>query len=145
MKSSEAFVEGSSLVKFIKAIAIHRCIDEVRRQVRRKWSVQASSLAGADMEDFDLIQLTPDPDADVVDLVLNREKEVLLREAVSSLGVTCKTALELFYFEGLSYAEISERVGVTVNTVGSRLAKCLSRFREELKNNTSLWEYFRQL
>ena len=143
VKSSENFKEGSSLERFIKSIAIHRCIDEVRRQVRRNWSVQASALSGEDEQGFDFISATADPDMDVVLEVLNREKALALRAVLGELGETCKTAIEMFYFEGFSYAEISERVGVTVNTVGSRLAKCLGRLRDSLKDNRSLWEYFR--
>ena len=144
VKAGEKFKEGSSLPRYIKSIAIHRCIDEVRRQVRRKWSIQASAFAGDDEGGFDIIGATADPDMDVIRDVLSREKALAMREAVGNLGATCKTAIELFYFEGLSYSEISERVGVTVNTVGSRLAKCLSQLRESLKDNAPLWEYFRQ-
>jgi RNA polymerase sigma factor (sigma-70 family) len=43
-----------------------------------------------------------------------------------------RTCLLQFYVEGLSYKDMAERQGVTVNTVGSRLSRCLDKLKEAL-------------
>jgi len=55
-----------------------------------------------------------------------------VRTALSDLGADQRRVLELAYFEGLSCAEIAERIAIPVGTVKSRLAAGLDRLRTEL-------------
>jgi RNA polymerase sigma-70 factor (ECF subfamily) len=55
-----------------------------------------------------------------------------LRQQVSRLPVELLTVLELAYFEGLSSAVISERVGIPIGTVKSRLARAVAALRDQL-------------
>jgi RNA polymerase sigma-70 factor, ECF subfamily len=56
----------------------------------------------------------------------------LVRRALAGLPDDHRTVLELAYFEGLSLSEISERLGVPLGTIKSRLARALGRLREHL-------------
>ena len=54
-------------------------------------------------------------------------------------------AIDAYYNQGLSYKEISEELGLAVNTVGSRLSKCLGKVKQNLQENPNFEEYFLKL
>ena len=53
------------------------------------------------------------------------ERARMARALIEDLDETCREAVSAFYLEEMSYKDMSERFGIAVNTVGSRLAKCL--------------------
>jgi RNA polymerase sigma-70 factor (ECF subfamily) len=57
---------------------------------------------------------------------------VRLRRALAALPGEQRAVLELSYFEGLSAADIAERVGVPIGTVKSRTAAALAKLRASL-------------
>ncbi|MFA7256945.1 MAG: sigma-70 family RNA polymerase sigma factor [Kiritimatiellales bacterium] len=131
-KALPAFQQQCSLAWFIKRITIRQCIDEIRRQVR--WRTFMTSP----------VQKTPDgdwcemefecPDLNPHHEVIQNERRQALHHALQQLKETCKNAITLFYVKNLSYREISEQLGISTNTVGSRLAKCLNKLHKELRH-----------
>lgn len=131
-KALPTFQQQSSLAWFIKRITIRQCINEIRRQVRWRTFITPS------------VQKTPDGDWDELEFensealdphheVIQNERWQALSGALQQLKETCKTAITLFYVENLSYREISEKLGISTNTVGSRLAKCLDKLHKDLR------------
>lgn len=55
-----------------------------------------------------------------------------LNEIISALPIECKEIIELYYFEGYSFSEISALLGVSVNIVYYRHKKALALLREQL-------------
>ena len=55
-----------------------------------------------------------------------------LRVVLTTLSPEQRQVLELSYFDGLSSAEISERIGVPSGTVKSRMAAALHRLRSAM-------------
>src|ERR1041384_6981028 len=55
-----------------------------------------------------------------------------VRSALAELGSDQRRVLELAYFEGLTCAEIAQRVAIPIGTVKSRLAAGLDRLRSGL-------------
>jgi RNA polymerase sigma-70 factor, ECF subfamily len=55
-----------------------------------------------------------------------------LDEAVGELPAEFRVVLAMFYFEGRSYREIAEELGVPIGTVMSRLARAKGRLRSKL-------------
>jgi RNA polymerase sigma-70 factor (ECF subfamily) len=55
-----------------------------------------------------------------------------VRRALQSLPDVQRTTLEIAFFEGLSYPEISLREGVPLGTIKSRVARALMSLREAL-------------
>src|ERR1041384_2736364 len=55
-----------------------------------------------------------------------------VRSALAELGQEQRRVLELAYFEGLTCAEIAQRVAIPIGTVKSRLAAGLDRLRSGL-------------
>jgi RNA polymerase sigma factor (sigma-70 family) len=62
--------------------------------------------------------------------IINRDQELqLLDEAVQSLPARCRQILILKKIDGLSYAEIGERLGIKPNTISAQLTLGVLRCR----------------
>lgn len=132
VKSLSNASSGRSVRAFIKRVCINRCIDEVRRQVRRRgiFSSMPTYRSEIDSElDIPLSDLTAQ---DPIDLITREEQLTELRGKLQELNGTCRNAIRQFYLDGMSYKEMAEELGITVNTVGSRLSKCLSQLRNSV-------------
>ena len=133
------FRGDSSLTYFIKRICINRIIDEIRSQVRKKRPLISSSQMNQDGEDFELEGQTDDR-SDPVHQIIVFERVKTIRKLLDNLEKLCQTAIRDFYFENLSYKEIAKKRGIALNTVGSRLSKCLERLRSQMKKEEYLGE-----
>lgn len=142
VKAGPSFKGGSSVAYFIKQIGKRRCIDEVRRQIRKHWLLNASDLTPPGEEDYDIIGSAPEESRDLLQEIETVERAHFIRQELHTLDDTCKNALTLFYLHGKTYPEISDELGITQNTVGSRLAKCLKKFSERLTKHSAFEEYF---
>ena len=60
------------------------------------------------------------------------EIEELVRNAVNSLPKRCRDIFLLSRVEGLKYIEISERLGISVNTVECQMSIALKKLRTKL-------------
>lgn len=134
VKALPRFEARSNLNTFIKRICVNRCIDEVRRQVRERAVMVQSRARDAETD-------PPEPEAragdefDPVSAIMKMERAAGLRLALEALDETCRSAVKDFYSRDLSYKEMAQIHGITVNTVGSRLAKCLQKLRKTLESN----------
>jgi RNA polymerase sigma-70 factor (ECF subfamily) len=90
-------------------VAINKCTDILRRrrEVELSPEVIDSAASGSD-----------------------RLKEQRVRQAVLRLKPEFRAVVVLFYFEQLSYAEIAEALGVTLDQVRIRLHRARRAFRE---------------
>ena len=61
-----------------------------------------------------------------------------IQEILDKLDERLKTALVQFYFDGLSYKEISESLGIPIGTVMSRIARAKVYLKRELLRSESL-------
>lgn len=131
-KAIPRFRGDSTLAYYIKRIAKNECINEIRRQCRLRkiitFTIQKTPDAQWDEEDGADINMM-----DALETLLLSERKETVHEAVNKLNSTCRDSISLFYFEQKTYCEISEQLGITQNTVGSRLSKCLDKLHHELK------------
>ncbi|MCF7817100.1 MAG: sigma-70 family RNA polymerase sigma factor [Kiritimatiellales bacterium] len=130
------FRQQCSLAWFVKKIAIRQCINEIRRQVRWR-TVMTPAMQKTSDGDWNEMEFanpnTPDPYQEIV----KKESRQILRAALLHLNKTCRDSIDMFYLQHLLYQEISEQLGISVNTVGSRLAKCLDKLHKTLRHNPS--------
>ena len=61
----------------------------------------------------------------------NLEREVAVRHTLARMAPEDRVLLALAHMEGLSYAELSETLGIPSGTVGSRLHAAREAFRKE--------------
>lgn len=58
--------------------------------------------------------------------------ELRIREAIETLPPKCKEVFELSRFEGMTYQEIADEMGIAKKTVENQMGKALSLLREQL-------------
>ncbi|MCH8814462.1 MAG: sigma-70 family RNA polymerase sigma factor [Chloroflexi bacterium] len=111
------------LKSLLMTIVHRRAIDTLR-------SERGQRAAGAP-EDLDYLAGTsPDP-AERVALTMDRED---VRSALGSLPADQRSPVELAFFNGLTHVEISEKLGVPLGTVKSRLRLAMGKLRIALGN-----------
>lgn len=67
-----------------------------------------------------------------VDVVEDNDTEILIRAAINSLPKRCRAIFLLSRVEGLKYKEISELLGISVNTVECQMGIALKKLRIKL-------------
>jgi len=66
------------------------------------------------------------------------ERIKIINKCVNELGETCRKVLTYFYFDGMSMAEIAERVGfANTNTAKTKKYKCKKKLDEIVKSKYS--------
>ena len=125
------FKQQSTLAWFIKRIATYQCIDELRRKNRRIEMVPATQYMEPDAWNSEALISTENDDPFHHTAQNERYHSVL--SALRRLGDSCRESIQMFYISDLSYKQISDQLGVSVNTVGSRLSKCLTKLKKELQ------------
>lgn len=111
--------EQGSLSSWLFTIARSRAIDRVRaaRAVKRTQAEDGATAPHVERPE------------ESVELA---ERRRLVREAISGLTPSQRTALELAYFEGLSHAQIAERLGEPLGTVKTRVRQAMIALRRTL-------------
>ena len=114
-------VAQGSLRSWLLTIVRNRAIDRVRR-----------ARPGEGVDDLDsrsLLRSTPNPTWDAA--IASLERRALVA-AVATLPAEQREAVELAYFEGLTYREVAVRVGIPPGTASGRLRLALVKLRQAL-------------
>jgi RNA polymerase sigma-70 factor (ECF subfamily) len=116
--------ERAKASTWILTLVHRRAVDLVRREERRQADpLTDDSVAGVAAETTD----------EAAWLRFERER---VQAALKQLPDVQREALELAYYGGFSQAELSERLGVPLGTIKSRMFAGLSRLRELLDDST---------
>lgn len=113
--------ERGTVAAWLVTLVRNLSIDRTRRRERR----------GALLRDVVLYEPVDRP-ADPEKMTADARERVRVRRALSSLPDIQRVTLEIVFFEGLSYPEISVREGVPLGTIKSRVARALASLREAL-------------
>jgi RNA polymerase sigma-70 factor (ECF subfamily) len=109
--------KGSGLA-WLLTIAHRRAIDRVRTE--QAGSRRESRYGAANVE----------PDTDVVaDSAIARDERRRVAECLSSLTDAQRQCVELAYYDGLTYAEVSRRLTANLSTIKSRMRDALRALR----------------
>ncbi|NCQ18759.1 MAG: RNA polymerase subunit sigma-70 [Ignavibacteria bacterium CG_4_8_14_3_um_filter_37_9] len=115
-KKLDRFRFESQFTTWLYRITINKCRDHLRRvkirSILSPFSASEAELSYSSVSLHDEVEI-----------------QEIVRKAVAQLPVKLKTPLILKDFEGLSYQEIAEAIGVEVGTIKSRIF----RARESLK------------
>lgn len=110
---------------FLAVIARRRAIDEVRRQTRRQ--TREERAVGGD----------PAPVPNVEEAAMAVISAERIREAVTRLPLEQRRAIELAYYEGLTFKDVAQATGAPEGTAKSRLRLALGHLAGELAESAS--------
>ena len=111
---------GSPLKSYLFTSVHNRCLNYIRDQ--KKFDKDDTIFQRLDSTDF----------SDGVDRLEEQELEQRIYDALQSLPEKCREIFMLNRFEGLKYAEIAQKLGISVKTVETQMSKALKILREKL-------------
>lgn len=112
---------------WLYTVALHRAVDALRR-ARRLPDARRNSPHAVEQADS-LVELLASAEPGPLEELQEKERQQWVRESVAGLPDPLQQALELAYYQKLSYAEIADRLGVPLGTVKSRLHNAVARLR----------------
>lgn len=92
----------------------NRCLDYLRHKVFEQRYMESLQLSCEE------------------EVVEDHDTEILIRAAINSLPQRCRDIFLLSRVEGLKYREISEHLGISVNTVECQMGIALKKLRMKL-------------
>lgn len=113
------------LRNWLYRIAVNAATDKFRKEKR---------ILPNDIEDLNLTDERPGPES----LVSQRERTVLIQNAVLSLPEASRAVLVLREYEGMSYHEIADALDIPVGTVMSRLNYARKLLKDKLEQDLFL-------
>jgi RNA polymerase sigma-70 factor, ECF subfamily len=106
---------------WLYSIATHRAIDRLRSRGRQPAVSLERKPADADEEATGPSSLVRSKDATPVNEAIDEEQRRWIRESVDALPEHLRSVVMLVYFQGLTYGETAEALGVPLGTVKSRM------------------------
>lgn len=123
-ENRETLVITISIRSYLIRAVHNACLSYLRRN-----QPECIELDGNGAEKNTLLSLDESP----LDYVLSKELIERVNKAVKELPPQYKRVFELSRYKNLTYAEISEEMGVSVNAVKLYQKKALAQLRQELK------------
>jgi RNA polymerase sigma factor (sigma-70 family) len=116
------------LYRMAQNLVVDRLREKQRRMEReRRWSDQATDFAAAGVEPADNRQSAEDA-------ILAREEVAAIASAIANLPDGARRAFELHKLEGLSHAEVAERLGISKSGVEKHMAVAMKYLRRALQD-----------
>ena len=136
-KAIARYTGSSNMETYITRICINKCVDEIQRQVkRRERYVDIESAATDEKEPLHIERLPADSDHfNPVQQIMRIERGAKLRECLQQLDDDCHQTILGIYLKGFSYKQIAQNMGISINTVGPRLTRCMEKLRTLITQN----------
>ncbi|WP_371529898.1 sigma-70 family RNA polymerase sigma factor [Streptomyces sp. NBC_01283] len=112
-----------SLRTWLCMLAHRRAVDWVRGEERHRKAVHA---------DDSTLHTIPTPDPPPEDVVMARERSLLLHSALARLPLPQRQVVHLAYFAGCTYRQAAAELGIPEGTAKTRLRAALRRLAEAL-------------
>ena len=114
---------------YIFRLVKNRCLDHLKHKIFEQKYVEVMQTS------FEIelnLKLQSLDRFDSSDMSVGNDTEILVRTAINSLPKRCRDIFLLSRIEGLKYKEISERLGISVNTVECQMGIALKKLRVKL-------------
>lgn len=131
--SLNRFRGSSSFSTWLYRIACNLCLDEIKRQKRQKARVVDSTVQTADDEEIDLIEQTGDSSWDPQEVLIRRERQEMIQQAIATLPEHQRATLVLYDIQGEPYEEIAQALDISIGTVKSRLNRARLGLKSRLE------------
>jgi RNA polymerase sigma-70 factor, ECF subfamily len=122
-RKSAAVRPQGQLYTWLYRIAVNHCLNKLRRRKLVRFLRWSGSAEEPDATAFD----PPDPAPDPAASLASRQRWQATRKAIAGLPENQRAVLVLARFEGLSYRQIAEVLGITEGAVESRLFRAMRR------------------
>ena len=129
-RNIEKFRSDSKLSTWLYRIAVNRSLNHIRDNRKHKWFQGFDDEEAAANKDL-LRAKTADSDEPEYDLE-NKQRALILKEAINSLPKNQKVAFTLSKYEELSYHEIAEVMDLSVSSVESLLFRAKKGLQKKL-------------
>lgn len=126
------FRGDSKLSVWISRIAYTSCLNQIKRNARFKSGSLDNTFLNTNGQEKinELPALISNPEQQLE----KKELKLFLREQVSQLSLEYRTALTLYHWQGMDYQEISQIMGVPVNTLKSYIYRARKELKDRLIN-----------
>jgi RNA polymerase sigma-70 factor (ECF subfamily) len=125
-KVSRYDVGRGTPIAWLITLTKSRAIDRLRARTARGYRVTNSLEAGT-------ASLVADPGPNSLETQADQELRIVVGAALVGLPQAQQQAIELAYYEGLSHAEIAERLNQPLGTVKTRIKLGMSKLRGGLQ------------
>lgn len=132
-RKAGAFRPQGQVYTWLYRIAVNHCLNRLRRRRLVRFLRWDDPPEDADAPAFD----PPDPAADPAAALEARRRWWATRRAIEKLPAGQRAVLILARFEGLSYRQIAEVLGITEGAVESRLFRAMRRIEAAQETPTS--------
>jgi len=129
-RKAQSFRSESKVFTWIYRMAVNSSLNIIRKEKRFQWmkKVDFSKSDQYPGEKIPSDSIKNEPEA----LLEKKERIKVLRKAVNRLPEKQRTAIILNKFEGFSAEEISEILGVSINTVEVRIHRAKRKLQSDL-------------
>ena len=124
----EKYQPTGSFSAYLFQIARHYGLNQ-----RARYAVRARVETFAEASDDATLLILAPPPTQPERVLLDQWEREKRERAVAALPISYRLVFTLRHEEGLAYAKISERLGIPLGTVKSRMAEATRRLRELLK------------
>jgi RNA polymerase sigma-70 factor (ECF subfamily) len=128
VKQASTYEQRAKFTTWLYTLARNLCIDHSRRMVHRK----ARSLDQPDDEGQTLLERTADTGPPTDRKVIGQQLQGRLQEAIDALPDDQREVFLMREQADLSFKEIADIVGISENTVKSRMRYALEKLRGQL-------------
>ena len=117
----------TSLQAYLYKGVYNNCLKYLERvKVSRKYIEHTSYV----IDNFDMFMSQTDNQP--LSLMISQETVAEIEKAIDALPAQCKEVFTLVRLDGLSYKEVAEQLGVSINTVRTQITRAMSKLREAL-------------
>lgn len=120
-KPDRVDLSRGSLRSYLAVLAHRRAVDEVRRHEARSRAESASASGAPETEDG--------PESRVADAAARSWRGKRLAQLLGALPDEQRAAVQLAYYEGLTYVQVATKLGIPEGTAKYRLRAALTRLR----------------
>lgn len=124
-------IQGPIRRYLIRAVR-NRCLDLLASQYVRR-TVSATGGGNIDNSDEEYVSFDGVDENHPLGILLEKELEDKVVEAVESLPSECRAVFEKSRFEGKSYQEIADSLGISINTVKYHMKGAIARIYAHLE------------
>ena len=124
-------IQGPIRRYLIRAVR-NKCLDLLASQYVRR-TVSATGGGNIDNSDEEYVSFDGVDENHPLGILLEKELEDKVVEAVESLPSECRAVFEKSRFEGKSYQEIADSLGISINTVKYHMKGAIARIYAHLE------------